>query len=230
MTPVTGKINVECVMFDLDGTLIDSTEAYFKIIEIAFARLDLLPVSRRVILKAVEGGQINWRLILPAEMHARIDDIVGKVREVIAHIYPPIFRDDVCLVPGAAEILRQIAGRGLKMGLVTSTDRWHLAEKLRPLRDAGIDELLELIITTDDVGARKPAPDPLIECAKRLGVVAAKCVYVGDTRLDIMAGKAAGMKTVGVLTGFDDYETLRRERPDAILTGVSDLLPVLVQF
>jgi HAD superfamily hydrolase (TIGR01509 family) len=229
MTPVTGKINVECVMFDLDGTLIDSSEAYFKIIEIAFARLDLPPVSRRVILKAMEDGQINWKVVLPAEMHACMDGVVAKTRAVIDLIYPSIFREDVCLVPGADEILRRIASRGLKMGLVTTTGRRHLAEKLRPLRDAGIDQLLELVITTDDVAARKPAPDPLIECAKRLGVAVGNSVYVGDTRVDMMAGKAAGMKTVGVLTGFDDYETLKQERPDAILASVSDLLSVLVQ-
>ena len=50
-----------------------------------------------------------------------------------------------------------------------------------------------------------------------------KCVYVGDTRVDIRAGNAAGMKTVGVLTGFDDFKALEKENPDAILSSIARL-------
>ncbi len=54
-----------------------------------------------------------------------------------------------------------------------------------------------------------------------------KCVYVGDTRTDMQAGKAAGMRTVGVLTGFDEYEILEKENPDAIIDSVQNLLEVI---
>ena len=79
------------------------------------------------------------------------------------------------------------------------------------------------MITIEDTPEVQPAPDPLIECARRLGVAEEKSVYVGDSYVDLRAGKAAGMMTVGVLTGVDDYETLKREDPDMIVESIFDL-------
>jgi phosphoglycolate phosphatase-like HAD superfamily hydrolase len=62
-----------------------------------------------------------------------------------------------------------------------------------------------------------------LECARRLGEKPEKCAYVGDTTGDIVAGRAAGMRTIGVLTGLDDYESLREQDPDVILDSVSQL-------
>lgn len=99
--------------------------------------------------------------------------------------------------------------------------------KMEPLKSAGVDKLFEVIITSDDIEKRKPAPDPLLACAQRLRVQSSKCVYVGDTRIDMKAGKAAGMKTVGVLTGFDNYDMLANEDPDAIINSIRNLVEVL---
>ena len=99
----------------------------------------------------------------------------------------------------------------------------NIQNKLYPLKKANIDDLIEVIITIDDAQRKKPAADPLIECAKRLGVDADNCVYVGDSRIDIKAGRAAGMKTVGVLTGLDDYDSLMEEGPDMVINSLVDL-------
>jgi phosphoglycolate phosphatase-like HAD superfamily hydrolase len=98
---------------------------------------------------------------------------------------------------------------------------------MQPLKSAGVEKLFEVIITSDDVPNRKPDPDPLLECARRFDVNPSKCVYVGDTRTDMKAGKAAGMKTVAVLTGFDDYDMLAKESPDAIIDSIRNLLEVI---
>ena len=98
---------------------------------------------------------------------------------------------------------------------------------MQPLKNVGADALFEVIITPDDVERRKPAPDPLIACAQQLDLKPVNCVYVGDTATDIKAGKAAGMLTVGVLTGFDEYEILETENPDAIISDVQNLLEVI---
>jgi HAD superfamily hydrolase (TIGR01549 family) len=129
----------------------------------------------------------------------------------------------VKLIAGAAELLREIAAAGTKIGLVTSTARPYLTIKLAPLRRAGVKNLLEVIITTDDVTEKKPAPGPLIACAVKLGVSPHRSAYIGDTRVDIRAGKAAGMQAIGVLTGFDDYEDLMNENPDAVIGSIAEL-------
>jgi phosphoglycolate phosphatase-like HAD superfamily hydrolase len=138
-----------------------------------------------------------------------------------------MFANNLYLIQGAARIVKTMASNGLKIGLVTSTQRKYLEIKMQPLKDAGVDHLFEAIITTDDVAKRKPAPDPLVVCAQQLDMKPESCAYVGDTTTDIKAGKAARMRTVGVMTGFDDYKSLKRENPDAIIDSVQMLGTVI---
>ncbi len=222
------RLSVEAVIFDLDGTLIDSAGIYFKIVEIVFERLDLPQPSRKAILDATEDGDFDWYYVLPVEVRDRKDEIITKALHVINEIAPQMFRDDVKLIPGADKLMREISASGMKIGLVTSTSRQRLEFKLEPLRSSGVDKLLEVIITTDDVQNKKPAADALLKCGKRLSVSLSKSIYVGDTRVDIRAGKAAGMKTIGVLTGFDDYELLKKEDPDVIINSVDELRKVII--
>jgi phosphoglycolate phosphatase-like HAD superfamily hydrolase len=117
---------------------------------------------------------------------------------------------------------------GLKLALVTSTLRDYLAIKLAPMAQAGVEDLFEVVITADDVQNKKPHAEPLVMCSDRLGLTPGNCVYVGDTRVDIKAGNEAGMQTVAVLTGFDEYNALEQENPNAIIESVADLKAMLV--
>ena len=227
MLPDQNKLTVHAVIFDMDGTLIDSIDIYFKIVEIALERLELPQVSRKQILDASETGDFSWELVLPDEVHHKKDEIIGEAWEIINEIAPQMFQDNLELIRGADNILQSISSGSPKIGMVTSTQRKYLKIKMLPLQLAGVEELFEVIITSDDVPNRKPDPDPLIECARRLDVNPNKCVYVGDTRTDIKAGKAAGMKTVAVLTGFDDYDMLANESPDAIIDSIRNLVEVI---
>jgi HAD superfamily hydrolase (TIGR01509 family) len=129
----------------------------------------------------------------------------------------------VDLVPGAEHLLKKLHERNVKLGLVTSTLGRFIEFKLIPLKKCGVRDLFQSVITLDDVKNRKPSGDPLVECARRLEVSPGKCAYVGDAAGDIVAGKAAGMRTIGVLTGLDDYQALKGEDPDMILDSVSQL-------
>jgi len=221
------KLKVAAVIFDLDGTLIDSIDIYFSIVEKALERLNLPGVSRSQILAAAESEDFKWELVLPQEVLSRKEKVIDEAWAVINEIAPQMFADNLDLIQGAEGIVEDLSSNGLKIGLVTSTQRQYLETKMQPLKNAGVDTLFEAIITSDDVEKRKPAPDPLIACAQKLDMKPANCVYVGDTTTDIKAGKAAGMRTIGVLTGFDDYEALETEEPDAILENVQNLLEVI---
>jgi HAD superfamily hydrolase (TIGR01662 family) len=221
------KLKVGAVIFDLDGTLIDSIDIYFTIVEKALERLKLPPVSRNTILAAAESEDFNWELILPQEALSRKDKIIDKAWGVINEIAPRMFEDQMELIQGADTIVENLSSNGLKIGLVTSSQKQYLEIKMQPLKQAGVEELFEVIITTDDVLKRKPAPDPLITCAQQLDMRPGNCVYIGDTATDIKAGKAAGMRTIGVLTGFDDHAILEKEKPDAIMKSVRNLLEVI---
>ena len=222
------KLAVDAVIFDLDGTLIDSAPIYYALIDVVFSRLGIPPVPKNILLQAMKNGEFEWELVLPDAMKNRKAQLVEKARGIIDEIAPSMFHDQVKLIPGTSDALQEIAARGLKLALVTSTLRAYMAIKLVPLAEAGVADVFEVVITADDVQNKKPHAEPLVMCSDKLGLDPGNCVYVGDTRVDIKAGKAAGMQTVAVLTGFDDYEALEREKPDAIIESASDMKGMLV--
>lgn len=217
------KLDIDAVMFDLDGTLIDSIGIYYKIVDVVFAKLGLPPVSREKIIEATRDGDFDWDVVLPPGTRERRDEIAAGAVGIISDIYPRMFGNDLNLIPGADAILKEIASTGMKIGIVTSTPKEGMHFKLQALKQAGVEKLPSVIITADDVQHKKPAADPLVACAHMLGTALNRSAYVGDMRSDIRAGKAAGVKTIGVLTGFDDYESLRNEHPDFIIKSVDNL-------
>ncbi len=217
------KMKVDAVLFDLDGTLIDSIGIYYKIVDIVFDRLGLPPVPREAFVEAAKDGNFQWDSVLPENLQDRKIKVIEQATEITKEIYPRLFAKHLKLIPGAGKILEAISDEGMKIGIVTSTPEENMTYKRQMLKSAGIDKMIEIIITADDVKNKKPAAEPLIQCIRRLGVAPAKSVYVGDARIDIKAGKAAGMKTIGVLTGFDNLLALETENPDAILDSVRDL-------
>ncbi|MBW2607578.1 MAG: HAD family hydrolase [Deltaproteobacteria bacterium] len=222
------KLLVDAVIFDLDGTIIDSIGIYYKIVEAVLERLGFPQVSTADLRNATGNGQFDWSLIFPEKIKENKDEVIKNAWKIVEEIYPKMFFEKVKLIPGAKDVLRRVSERGIKLALVTSTPQKNMTSKLKPLIDSGISHLIKEIITADDTTRKKPAADPLIECNKRLGITAGKSVYVGDMRLDIKAGKAAGTKTIGVLTGFDDFESLKREKPDAIIKSIAELPDVIL--
>ncbi|MBW1916041.1 MAG: HAD family hydrolase [Deltaproteobacteria bacterium] len=221
------RLILDALIFDLDGTLIDTMGVYFQTLDVVCERLDLPPVSRKEISDAVKEGNFNWDLIFPLEMLDKKDGLIKKARVVIEEVDLQIPWHELEIFPGVREILKEIAESDIKIGIVTATPVQKIEKKLYPLKRAGIAKLLDVIITEDDALRGKPAADPLIECGKRLDVEVDKSAYVGDSRVDIKAGKAAGMKTIGVLTGLDDYDSLKKEDPDLIIDSVVQLREVI---
>lgn len=219
-----GRLAAEAVIFDLDGTLVNTTEIYFNVIEAVLERLGLPPVSRRLILDAARDGEFEWERMLPRERMADKDRLLKDMWAVRDELFPVMLRERTTLIEGAEDLLKKIREGGTLLGLVTSTPRKNLLYKWMPLGEPGIKHFFSAIITADDVEKRKPSPEAFVACAEKLGAEARRCVIVGDTRTDIIAGKRAGMITVGVLTGFDTHDQLKAESPDLIVASVADLL------
>lgn len=218
---------MDAVIFDLDGTLIDSAPIYYELIDVVFKRLSIPPVDRQVLLEAMKDGEFEWDLVLPEGMKPCKEEVIQSAQKLIEDIAPSMFHRQVRLIPGTAQALEEIAAEGLRLALATSTLRDYMAVKLAPLKEAGIENLLEVIITADDVQNKKPHAEPLLKCCKMLRLAPGQCAYVGDTRVDIRAGRAAGMQAIGVLTGFDGYEALKNEKPTVIIDSIADLKTAL---
>ena len=221
---------IKAVLSDLAGVLIDSIGVYYKILAIVFERIGIPQASYQTLAEAIKDGDFNWDVVLPKKMHSNKDEIVAEARNMIRVIAPPLMQKELRLMPGADGILKRLANQGIKIGLVTSTLSKDIKAKLAPLRNASVVKLIEEIVTSDDVHYQKPAAEPLLLCAQKLSIAPDNCVYVGDMRTDIRAGKAAAMRTIGVLTGFDDFKALEAERPDAIIQSIRGLPAALLKI
>ena len=222
------KLIVEAIMFDLDGTIIDSVKIYYRIVQAVLDKLGLPGVSTAQIQKANQSGTFLWEKLFPASMFGNHPQLKDEAWAIARQIAPEMFNGQVQLLPGVKEILQLTAAKGFKIAVVTSTPRQNMPAKLKPLAEAGIIHLLQEILTADDTARKKPAADPLLECSKRLATKTERCVYVGDTQIDIRAGKAAETGTIGVLTGFDNHEMLEKENPDAIINSLANLPEVIL--
>jgi HAD superfamily hydrolase (TIGR01509 family) len=220
--------SLKAFIFDLDGTLIDTIPAYFRIVDVVTERLHMPPVPRETVVEATKDGKFEWARILHYTTERHREELNSRAMGIVQEIAPFLFREKVTIFTGVDTLLKSIAKRRVKMGLATSTPRKLLDLKVLTLKKAGLDALFHTVITADDVSRNKPAPDPLLACAEKMGVAAKDCLYIGDMRVDISAGRAAGMTTVGVLTGFDDYQSLESMNPHLILESVAALKERLI--
>ena len=219
--------HVDAVLFDLDGTLIDSIESYYRIVEIALEKMKLPTVSRKTIFMAAKNDTFNWDMVLPDVPGCSQKKTAAKARKMIEKIYPEQFLKNVKPFPDTGKIIQQLFDHNIKIGIVTSTPKKNIHDKLEILKQAGISNLIDSVISDEDVERKKPFPDPLILCRDRMGFSSNQCVYVGDMGIDIIAGKSAGMKTIGILTGFETRKGLEDKKPDAIIESISELPGVL---
>ena len=223
----SGKFKASMVMFDLDGTLIDSVWIYYEIVQEVMKRLKLPTVPTTRIREANRNGTFLWEKLFPPSMFTDHPQLKDEAWSIARDISSAMFEQRVELLPGAATAVKQLAAAGLQLAIVTSTPRQNMPVKLKPLEETGILDFFTEIMTADDTTRKKPAADPLIECCRRLKCHPQVSVYIGDTRIDIQAGQAAGSRTIGVLTGFDDQAMLATEHPDAIIENLGKLTDVI---
>ena len=203
------------MLFDLDGTLIDSIE--------------LILESYRHTMRVHRGDAMSDALWLeglgtplreqfkmftddPAEMEA----MIATYREWNMANHDTM----VTAYPGALETVRDLHGRGIRMGIVTSKNDRGLK---RGLDLCGFNGLFDALITCDSLKESKPDPAPVRLALARLGADAATALYVGDSPHDIAAGRGAGTATAACLWGPFDRGRLAQEQPTHWLTSFADL-------
>jgi pyrophosphatase PpaX len=208
----------ETVLFDLDGTVVDSGAIILA--SMRHATLEVLgrEYSDEELLQAVGGPGLE------AQMHAlapeRVDELVDVYR---AHNYP--LHDDLEACEGMGEVLVRLRDEGRRLGVVTAKrrDTVELAFASVPL-----GHLFEAVVGGDETERHKPNPEPLLLGAERLAADPATTAYVGDSPFDVRAAKAAGMFAVAVTWGrIHERARLEAEQPDAIVDTAEELLGVL---
>ena len=215
---------MKCAIFDLDGTLIDSVPVYFKLMETILETIGLPPAPKSVVSEFMTGGGLAViEKLVPENLQHKKDEIIKEFMRVGTKTSRSAFKDQVKLFDGVPRLFDRLVGLKIPIGIVTSTERLYIDRKLTPLEKNDIKQHLDVVIAIEDAPRKKPFPDPLIECSRRFGVRVEKCVYIGDSHVDIRAANAAGMMSIGVLSGLDDHETLVAENPHMILKSIDEL-------
>lgn len=124
---------------------------------------------------------------------------------------------------GANEVLAELRRRGYVTAVVTSKSR---ELGLRGLRLCSLDDLIDLAVFLEDTDRHKPHPEPILAALQRLSEPSQNAAYVGDSRHDIVAARAAGVSTVAALWGPAPRMELERERPDFTAESIRDLLEI----
>lgn len=212
---------VKGAIFDLDGTLIDTIETFTRSFNKGIGKFGLGPVPIEITADFMNKGQTMEELLSELFPNRFKKEDLDGFREEIKRAYLELEEDGVKLIPGAKEALQRLQEMGLRMGIVTA--RMSPKDvKRREITRLGINQYIDAMVTGAEA-ERKPAPGSLLECIGRLGLSPAECIMVGDSRVDVLTGRAASVITIVIPNGVASRETLSGYNPDIILESLTDL-------
>ncbi|MFN2316498.1 MAG: HAD-IA family hydrolase [Gemmatimonadales bacterium] len=210
---------ISTVLFDLDGTLIDSIRLIIDSYHHTLATHGLPPRSDEEWLAGIGTP-------LTVQFSQWTDDADGMAALVATYREYNLAHHDsrVSAYPGVVDMIHVLTQRQLRLGVVTSKN---VAGARRGLRLIGIEETMEVIIGADDVTRPKPDPEPVMMAMERLGVSPDTTVYVGDSLHDMHSGRGAGVRTAAVLWGPFARTHLEPAAPDFWLERPGALLDLV---
>jgi phosphoglycolate phosphatase len=215
---------VQAVLFDLDGTLLDTAPDLVDAANTALGEAGYPPLplaALRPHVSAGAGAILGAALARHGGDPARTDELLSAMLDA----YRANIARRTCLFPGMDAVLEALETRGLPWGVVTNKPAW-LTDPL--LAALNLGERAACAVSGDTVAEKKPHPLPMLEAARRVNRDAAACVYVGDAGRDMEAGRRAGMRTLGALYGYlcEDDDPQGWDAED-FLAAPRDLLPWL---
>jgi pyrophosphatase PpaX len=212
---MTQRRKIQAVLFDLDGTIIDTNELIIEsflhalkgVVPADFGREHIIPSMGETLTMQLQkfSGQENISLLTQAYReynHLRHDEMVS-------------------LFPGVAEVIPQLHQAGIRLGIVTTKMR---ATTMRALELLGIYKYMETIVSLDDVEHAKPHPEPVAKAMQALGVEPSETIMVGDSTVDMGSAVAAGAVPVGVAWSLKGEEILREAGAVHMLREMKELV------
>lgn len=189
---------MKAVLFDLDGTLIDTAADFIRIIQQMCREEGRTLVAPELIRTQVsEGARAMVKLVYP-ELQLE-DPVFLQHRQRFLDMYGADIAVDTDLFDGMYPLLEQLEAQDIPWGIVTNKPRW-LSEAL--LKALNLTERCAVLVCPEDVTRTKPDPEPMYLAAKQLNLAAEDCIYVGDHPRDIDAGRHAQMPTILAAYGY----------------------------
>ena len=204
---------IEAILFDLDGTIIDSNEMIFQTFEKVFAEHLHQPITRDEIVTTF-GRPLN----------EVFDEYMPGQGEALAELFRVYVKDDAIapavLCPGVIPGLAMLKEKNLKLAIVTSKVK---ANVVQGLIDFDILQYFDVVVTPADTHEHKPHPAPALKALELLGVMPEQALMVGDSPYDIICGNEAGCQTAGVTYTAYNPQVLLDVNPNFMIDSVMQL-------
>jgi HAD superfamily hydrolase (TIGR01509 family) len=204
------------IVFDFDGTIVDSMQMVFSALNDALKRRNLPTIEIELLGRMAGLPVID---IISSKVH--ITEAAAKeVEKDVFKTYTSFCRTSCQLLPHVESTLKTLKSKKIKLGLFTTTPTKPLmaVEKKFSLKD-----YFDIMIAKEDA-ENKPNPEGLNKIVKEFGIRKDECLYVGDSPIDILTGKAAGIKAIAVTTGIATLQQLKETNPDGIISDLEKLL------
>lgn len=219
--------NPKAVLFDLDGTLIDTAPDFIRIIKLLATKHDLIVPSDSAIREQVSAGaramvKLLFGLDIPDD-----DPTLLAYRQAFLDAYEMDICVDSQVFDGLDELLAFLETHHIAWGIVTNKPRY-LSEQL--LEKLALSDRCSILICPDDVKNAKPDPESLLLACQKLSISPNECIYIGDHQRDIIAGNAANMTTIIAEYGYlsqNDKNNLDNWRADFIAKTPSELTQLI---
>jgi HAD superfamily hydrolase (TIGR01549 family) len=216
--PSKYRNRLRAVLFDWDGTLVDSAEASYLCYQRLFESFGISFDRDRFERTYSPDWYATYRAVgLPESQWSDAD----------ARWLDQYKQTPNALLPGAFEALRRLVNTGLRLGLVTSGDRSRVRHETVAL---GVFDLFEVLVCAHDVPRPKPAPDPLLRALSLLSIPASRALYVGDSPEDVSMAHDVGVFSIGIPGGFPNREALLVSRPDYLARDLADAVSYIIDY
>lgn len=206
------------IIFDLDGTLINSYPAIISSINYTLQKLKLRRCSSAAIKRAVGWGDKALLVSFFAKKNLKAALRIYRKHHKIS------LRQKATFMPGAKRLLNYVHKKGYKLA-VASNRPWKFSEII--LRHLEIKKLFDYVLCKDEIRFGKPHPSILNKVMQKLKVAKQQTLYVGDMAIDVCTGRRAKVKTFAVATGSSTLAELKREKPDFVSSNLSQLFKIL---
>ena len=210
------------VMFDLDGTLVDSRGDIVAAMNHALLTTGRAALTAPAIIRYVGDGAraLCARCARVSESSVEVDELLAAF--LIYYVEHPVEFTRWTL--GAQETLDALAAMGMPLGICTNKPRVTTEAVLAAL---GIRTRFRGVVAGGDIAEKKPAPAPVLHVARQVGVSPDVCVMVGDSPQDVECARRAGMRSIAVTNGFSSRERLVDARPDVLLDSLAEVVDVV---
>lgn len=211
---------IEYVLFDLDGTIVNTNELIINSFMHALKENNLPPLTREQIIPH-----------MGTTLQQQISTFTGladtSALELSYRAYNNAHHDElVAAFPRVNETMDELLKRGIKLGIVTTKIR---PTTIRALEMFDLLKYMDTIVTVNDVEHAKPHPEPVLTAIRNLNADPQRTLMVGDSAVDIQSAQAAGVRVAAVAWSLKGEETLSKYNPDYIIHDMADLLTIVKQ-